>query len=89
MLKKQGWCFWECEALDGDIITIVRNNARLSEGQERHRKEQLITLRERHKGSADPKWFGAVYTEDELTKLSELDDPRLVHEAKRMGAEIT
>ena len=92
LLKKRGWCFWRCDALDGEIITVMRNDFRPTEQQEMNLMEQLaeIYVREPDKTKVNQEWLGSVYTETELKILASANAMQFVHEAKKIaGATLT
>lgn len=85
-IKSRGWCFWRCEALGGDIITVIRDVSVLTEEVKKEIMVKLAALCEKE----NKKGLGmAVYTIKELEEIGERSSSiHLIHEAKKQGAEI-
>lgn len=85
-MESRGWCFWRCEALGGDIITVIRNESVLTEETEKLIMSKLAALCEKE----NKEGVGmAVYTIKELEAIGDRPESlTLVHEAKKQGAEI-
>ena len=74
LLGEKGWCLWQCEVLDGDVIVVV---------DEAHSPGVHETARNLPEGHA-------VYRLRELRHLLKVDDStiRLVHEVKKLGGAV-
>jgi len=74
LLGKKGWCLWQCEVLDGDVIVVV---------DEADSPGVRATARNLPEGYE-------VYKLRELLLLLQVDDStiRLVHEAKKLGGAV-
>lgn len=79
LLKMLGWCLWKCNALDGDLVVVVRDDPPMLESQ---RERMLLRL-----GHLKAPYV--IYTEAELELLCENPNPGLLHEAKKAGAVLT
>jgi hypothetical protein len=79
LLKRQGWCLWKCNAFDGDIIVIIRDDPPTLTGQKERMMSRLNFLKKPY----------TIYTEAELDILCENPRPQLLHEAKKAGATLT
>jgi len=78
LLRSQGWCLLKCEALDGDTIALARNHPPLLTSERERIMHQLESIEK----------ISAVYTETELKILCDNPNPGLLHEAKKVGAEL-
>lgn len=74
--------------MDGEIITVVRDEPPLSEREEMGLMRQLAVLVERLPDKVSKEWLGTVYKVSELELLSDATSVHLLHEAKKMGAVI-
>lgn len=89
LLKSQGWCFWRCSALNGDIITVMNDPPALSEEAEKKLMSQLIVIYEKEpEGKVNTDcWLGTTYTTTELKEYLDMADDRMafIHEAKKIS----
>ena len=74
LLGEQGWCLWQCEVLNGEVIVVV------DEADSPGVRATNRNLPEGH----------AVYKLRELFLLLKVNDStiRLVHEAKKLGGAV-
>jgi len=83
LLASQGWCIWFCKALN-DTIVVVRDGLTTS-------IEDMYELVRRKWNATDDAEWPAFYKVSELRQLLDMDDTHmaLVHEAKKLGGEIS
>jgi len=85
LLKARGWCFWKCDNLNGDIITIYRDGFIPSEDEEKDIMDHLGEIYT-HTKKKKKDWVGTIYTEKELILMADSSNIKTVHEAKKLGA---
>jgi hypothetical protein len=82
-LEKRGFCFWKCEALDGEVIAIVKGTQNtFFRDRARDHANQLI-----QKGIL--KEIPVIYTIEELQILADSLTKKLIHESKKWDREGT
>ncbi len=77
LLSRKGFFYWRCSNLGNDIILVIKNGGFFRDKALAYTKE----LTAKGKLQTPP----TVYTMDELHILCDQDNPRLIHEAKKLG----
>ncbi len=78
-LAAKGYCFWRCEALNNEPITIIKT---------KFLKDRAIEAARKMVEKGRFKEMPAIYTLEELTLICDSDKFKLIHEVKKLGVDI-